>query len=262
MNVGDNDIQRLVIEAIRIRELFNPEEFEMLNRAEPEEEIKFEPRSLPADAKKITDLATFYGVLGQGSESMPAELDQVMEYLLKREIDIVKYDFYWSPSDKLKTRIIIPYLYNHEIIGYTARTIKPDQKPKYYSDHPADFVFNLDTQQRDWKFVIVCEGAFDAMSVDGVSVSGAEITDQQAELIERLNRETILVPDWDDAGRRTINVAMDRGWTVSFPTWRETCKDINEATIKYGKLFVIKDILENRESNKLKIKLKQKATFK
>jgi DNA primase len=91
------------------------------------------------------------------------------------------------------------------------------------------------------------------MSVDGVSVSGAEITDQQAELIERLNRETILVPDWDDAGRRTINVAMDRGWTVSFPTWRETCKDINEATIKYGKLFVIKDILENRESNKLKI---------
>ncbi len=260
MNVDDSEIQRMAIEALRIKELFNPEDLDNLPQT-IEEEIAFEPRQLPADAKRITELATFYGMVGDQYDKMPPELDRVMDYLLNRQIDIVKYDFYWTPTEKngLKNRLIIPYIYQGEIIGYTARTILPDVKPKYYSDHPADFVFNLDTQQRDWKFVIVCEGAFDAMSVDGVSVSGAEISKQQAELIARLNREVIVVPDWDKAGKNLVEVAMNYGWTVSFPTWRETCKDINEATIKYGKLFVIKDILENRESNSLKIKLRQRV---
>jgi hypothetical protein len=41
----------------------------------------------------------------------------------------------------------------------------------------------------------------------------------------------------------------------------ETCKDINEAVLKYGKLFVVKAILEARESSKLKIELKKKRLY-
>jgi DNA primase len=99
------------------------------------------------------------------------------------------------------------------------------------------------------------------MSVDGVAVSGAEVSDQQAELIDRLQREVVVVPDSDKTGRRLIERAIELGWTVSFPVWQETCKDINEAVVRYGKLFVIKAILAARETSKLKIELKKKKLY-
>jgi len=40
--------------------------------------------------------------------------------------------------------------------------------------------------------------------------------------------------------------------------WQETCKDINEAVVKYGRLFVIKSILDAKESSRLKIELLRK----
>ena len=55
-----------------------------------------------------------------------------------------------------------------------------------------------------------------------------------------------------------INNAIDYGWTVSFPVWLETCKDINEATVKYGKLFVLKSIIDAKETSRLKIELMRK----
>jgi DNA primase len=99
------------------------------------------------------------------------------------------------------------------------------------------------------------------MSIDGVAVSGAEISEQQAEVIDRLQREVIYVPDSDRAGRKTVERAIELGWTVSFPVWLETCKDINDAVIKYGKLFVLKAILDARETSKLKIELKKKRLY-
>jgi hypothetical protein len=92
-----------------------------------------------------------------------------------------------------------------------------------------------------------------------------EISEQQAEIIESLGREVIYVPDFDQhlnkqgrpvwPGLAAVEQAIEYGWSVSFPVWRETCKDVNAAVIKYGKLFVIKAILDAKESNSLKIKL-------
>jgi DNA primase len=162
----------------------------------------------------------------------------------------------------LHRRIVIPYYYKKQIVGYTARAIADGIKPKYWSSHPADFVFNLDQQQPDWRFVIVCEGPFDAMSIDGVAVSGSEISDTQIEQIDRLQREVVVVPDRDRAGGKLIDRAIEAGWTVSFPVWQETCKDINEAVIKYGKLFVMKSILNAKQTSKLKIELYRKKYVK
>jgi hypothetical protein len=103
------------------------------------------------------------------------------------------------------------------------------------------------------------------MSVDGVSTQTNDISEQQAELIESLGREVIVVPDFDKhvnkqgkevwPGQQTINRAIEYGWSVSFPIWKDTAKDINHAVQLYGKLFVMKAILDARESNPLKIKL-------
>jgi hypothetical protein len=256
LGADDLTVRRLVIDAVRLKDLVAPEEI-----VEPEQEIKYEARELPAEARNIVDLASFYATGDYAN--VPPELLAAIEYVHRRAIDITQYKFYWTPEEayNLHRRIVIPYYYQGKIAGYTARSIVDGIKPKYWSSHPADFVFNLDMQKPDSKFVIVCEGPFDAMSVDGVSVSGAEISDTQVDQIDRLQREVIIVPDTDRAGRKLVDRAIEAGWTVSFPVWQETCKDINEAVVKYGKLFVLKSILEARETSRLKIELKKKKLY-
>jgi DNA primase len=101
----------------------------------------------------------------------------------------------------------------------------------------------------------VVEGPFDAMSVDGVAVLSNECSEIQADIIDSLAREVIVVPDKDKAGMKLIDDAIKFGWSVSFPVWQETCKDAAEAVSRYGKLFTLKSILEAKESSKLKIEL-------
>ena len=257
LGADDLTVRRLVIDAVRLRELVAPEDL----AKEPEQEIVYEVRQLPEQARNVAELANFYSI--GDYNNVPAELLAAIEYVHRRGIDLNKYEFYWTPEEayNLHRRIVIPFYYQKQIVGYTSRAIVDGIKPKYWSSHPADFVFNIDNQLSSSKFVIVCEGPFDAMSIDGVAVSGSEISDQQVDLIDRLQREVIVVPDRDIAGRKLVDRAVEAGWTVSFPVWMETCKDINEAVVRYGKLFVLKSILAARETGRLKIELKKKKMY-
>ena len=260
LGADPTEVKRLVIEAIRVKELIRPEDI----RA-PEEEIVFEARSLPSEAQSFLALAEFYKLAEY--QSTPKLFTDAVHYSLDRKIDTIKYDLYWTPEieHKLNHRVIVPFVYKGKTVGYTARATVDGIKPKYHSNHPANFVFTMDNQLPTSKFVLVTEGPFDAMSIDGVSVQTHEISEQQAEIIEGLGREVIYVPDFDQhlnkqgrpvwPGLAAVEQAIEYGWSVSFPVWRETCKDVNAAVIKYGKLFVIKAILEGKESNSLKIKL-------
>jgi len=257
LGADDLTVRRLVIEAVRLKELVAPEEIEPIL----EEEITYEARSLPEQARNVVELANFYSI--GDYNNVPAELLAAIEYVNRRTINLDKYNFYWTPEEayNLHRRIIIPFYYKQQIVGYTSRAIADGIKPKYWSNHPADFVFNLDNQMPDSKFVVVCEGPFDAMSIDGVALNGSEISDTQVDQIDRLQREVIVVPDTDRAGSKLVDRAIEAGWTVSFPVWQETCKDINDAVIKYGKLFVLKSILAAKETTRLKIELKKKKLY-
>lgn len=258
LGADDLTVRRLVIEAVRLKEIVSPEEL----AKEPVEEIVYEARTLPEGSVSFDEWTTYLTMQGDGYV-VPDRVVRGVHYVDHRQIDINKYKFFLTDNEayNLHRRIIIPYYYKKELVGYTARTWEPDVRPKYWSSHPADFVFNLDNQLPDSKFVVVCEGPFDAMAIDGVSVSGSEISDTQVEQIDRLQREVIVVPDTDRAGRKLVDRAIEAGWTVSFPIWHETCKDINEAVIKYGKLFVLKSILAARETSRLKIELKKKKLY-
>jgi hypothetical protein len=259
LGADKNEIQRLVFEALRIKSLISPEDIK-----EIEEPIEFAERSLPAEAQSFMAIAEFYHL---ADKNFPREFVSAVDYVYQRKIDMQQYEFYWSPEveNKLSHRVIIPFYYQKKIVGYTARTFVDGIQPKYHSDHPSQFVFNLDKQHYDNKFVIVCEGAFDAMAVDGIAVLSNNISEQQAELIEALGKKVIVVPDFDRhenkqgkqvwPGRQLIKCAIDYGWSVSFPVWAEQVKDIADALVKYGKLFVIKTILEASESNPVKIQL-------
>jgi hypothetical protein len=254
----EGTIKRLVIDAIRIRDLVAPE---TIVEATEQEEIKFKARPLPEEAKTFHQLNTFYEL--NDNVDVPKEWHQAVIYGANRAVDFTKYEFYWTPETQynLHKRIIIPFTWKNEIIGYSARAVYDDVKPKYHSSYEPNYVFNVDRQLKDSKFVIVCEGPFDAMAVDGVAVLSNECSEIQADIIDSLGREVIVVPDADRAGAKLVEQAIEYGWSVSFPIWQDVYKDVAGAVENYGKLFTLKSIIEGKESNRLKIELRKKKLY-
>jgi DNA primase len=144
-------------------------------------------------------------------------------------------------------------------VGNTARKIT-DGRPKYLSDQTPGYVFNLDSQPQQRKFVIVVEGPMDALSLDAVAILGAEIMPKQALQINQLHKEVIVLPDRDRDGERTVAQAIELGWSVSLPDFG-TAKDANDAVNTYGVLWTLQQIIQQRNASALKIKLASKAWF-
>ena len=254
MGADDNTIKRLVIEAIRVKDFIAPEEL----KAE-QQEVSYTPRPLPEDSVSFSEWKTFLS-LQNFDDPVHPQFAKAFNYIHDRKIDFNKYEFYTTETTayNLHRRVIVPFYWKGELIGYTARAFEETVKPKYHSQYAHDYVFNVDTQTNEKKFVIVVEGPFDAMAINGVAVLGNECSEVQADIIDSLGREVIVVPDNDKAGKNLVNQALEYGWNVSFPIWHETCKDINQAVMKYGKLFVLKAIIEGKESSRLKIELRKK----
>ena len=180
-----------------------------------------------------------------------------LEYLKQRQISDLAI---WLETDyrdrAFNRRVILPYTYQNRLVGYVARYVGdvPQGVVKYLRRSPADFVYGLDNQSVDRQFVIVTEGEFDALLTSGLAILSNEMSDRQAQLIEDLNIEPIVIPDADISGRLLAEKAADYGWSVSFPEW-EGCKDVTDAVLKYGRLFTINSILQAAEHSPTKIRL-------
>ena len=212
----------------------------------------FTPIALPDDVRLITD--------------DPCDenryLTQVKEYMASRKLWVEQgYNYYWSPSLAYRDRFIVPFLYQGRTVGWVARTAHNNSKTKYLLEKQPGFVFNLDQQTHNKVFCIVAEGALDAIQVDGVGLLTNEISDQQSMLLNRLNREIIIVPDRDQAGRNLIERSIELGYSVSMPDWKENIKDISDAVLEYGQLYTLYSIVSAAESSPLKIRLKEKRWF-
>ena len=260
----ENSIKRLVIDAIRVKELVNPEEL----KTEPAEEIVFKPRPMPEDAVSFKEWETFIQ-LQDVDEPIHPQFVRAFTYVSDRKIDWNKYEFFTTESEEhnMHLRVIIPCYWKGQLIGSTSRAFEEGIKPKYHADYDPNYVFNMDSQTPEKKFVIVVEGPFDAMAIDGVAVLSNECSEIQADIIDSLGREVIVVPDFDVksvkgkdvwAGSRLVEQAIDYGWSVSFPIWHEQEKDVSAAVSKYGKLFTLKTILAGKQSSRLKIELHKK----
>ncbi len=207
---------------------------------------------LPQDAKLIKDI----------ENDIPTHLLDVLKYMKERNLYLDDYNFYWSPSLGYRDRLIIPFYYNKKIVGFTARTFLPNKRPKYLSNQQPGYVFNFDEQRPEKIFVIVCEGPIDAIHVEGVAVLGSEIKDQQVAMINSLNKQVIVVPDKDKAGSKMIETALEQGWSVSMPDWGKDINDIGDCVKQHGKLYTLYSIVNNSESSKLKIQLREKQWLK
>jgi DNA primase len=186
----------------------------------------------------------------------------VLEYMAARNLNVDDTDYYWSPSLGYRDRLIIPFYYEKRIVGWTGRSVVPDKKPKYLTEVQPGFVYGLDEQSHNKVFAIVCEGQLDAIHVDGCALGGSEISDQQVMLLNKLQKQIIVVPDRDQAGSKLVEQAIELGFSVSMPDWADGINDIGDAVDAYGRLYTLYSIVNSAEDSSIKIKLKEKKWFK
>jgi hypothetical protein len=242
LGVPENEIEHLTLESLRHRNIHGliSDRQQTLNALQ---NINFEERELPAFSELLT-----------------AELDaERWQYVQARGVP-KHFPIMTITNKNVRPNVIVPFTYNNRIVGHTTRYLD-DRKPKYVSDVQPGYVFGIDQQQDHWQYVIVTEGIFDALSINGVAVMHSEISDAQARLIRSLGRTVIVVPDQDTSGLSLIDRAVELGWGVSIPEWAD-CKDANDAVQRYGRLATVLSILENAESSRIKIELRKKALVK
>jgi hypothetical protein len=242
MGLSDSDIGKLNLVALKYKE----------DQPVVKKTVNFEltEKSLPDDCLPI-DMW-----IAEGAQE--PELFDVIKYLVdERKVGWDWYNWHWSAANGYRDRVIIPFYHNGKIVGYTGRKITSG-KPKYLTDAQPSYVFNLDRQRNDRDFVIVVEGQFDAIAVDGVAIMSNEPNEAQCSRINALNKTVIVVPDRDRPGAKLIGIALKNGWSVSLPAWEDDVKDVADAVKRYGRLYTLSTILHYRVDNDIKIQLLKK----
>jgi hypothetical protein len=248
LNTPDDTINKLALEVMRENEGIEIEKNSRGVAVLPQ----FNTVSLPDDALLIQD----------DHCATSNHLDRVKQYLYKRKMLVNDgYEYYWSPSLAYRDRVIIPFKYENRIVGWTARSVLSDANPRYLMESQPGFVYNLDEQRHNKIFCILTEGPIDANYIDAASIMGSEVSDQQAMLLDRLNKEIIVVPDRDSKGKSLVEQAINRGWSVSMPDWNDECNDVGDAVLKHGRIYTLYSIATQAQSSPLKIRLRAKKWF-
>jgi hypothetical protein len=173
-----------------------------------------------------------------------------------RGVDPDGYPFYLSTGEGEKEnqkwvgRVIIPFYKNEKLIYYQGRSLVGSAVRKYLSpDFEKTRVMGcFDNLFHDTDAPLyVVEGWFDAYSIDGVAVLGNTMSEEHNAWLAKSPRPKVIIPDRYGDGARLAYQALKQNWAVSIPDClsRGDCKDVNEAVVKYGKLYVLKDIVEH-----------------
>ena len=237
MNVPQEEIERINLESLKHKSIEGllGERQEISIRLQG---IEFEDRDLPADTQPLNETAE--------------------EYLRKR---CAPMDYPFLYKTMPRPGVVIPFTHNNQVVGHTTRFLD-DRTPKYINFMPVNYVFGTDLQQDNWQNVIVVEGIFDALSIDGLAVMHNTISDAQARLIRSLGKQITVVPDQDQAGLELIDRAVELGWAVSIPNWPAHIKDVNDAVVELGRLGALLTIMQSRETNKIKIEMRKRQLVK
>jgi len=237
INVPTEEIERINLESLKHKSIEGllGERQDVINKLQ---NIDFEDRDLPATTQPLNDAAR--------------------EYLQNRRIPL-DYPFLYKTMPR--PGVVIPFTHNNQVVGHTTRFLD-DRTPRYIQDTQSGYVFGTDLQKDTWQSVIVVEGVFDALSINGLAVLHAEINDAQVRLIRSLGRDVVVVPDQDEAGMKLVDRAVELGWSVSMPEWPVGVKDVNDAVIQLGRLGTLLTIMQARETSKIKIELRKKQLVK
>lgn len=246
--LNDIDINKLNLIALKLKE-DQPKIEKVIN-------LDLQEKQLPEFSLSLKEWA---------ERDLPEErykdLLEIFNYLNNRGMDLDWYSWYWSTSPGYKDRLLIPFFHDGKIVGHTGRKVT-EGKPKYLTDSQPGYVFNIDAQTYNKQFVIVVEGQFDAIAIEGCAIMSNDPNETQITRIKSLRKEVIVVPDKDRAGAKMIQSALNNDWAVSLPPWEDHIKDVADAVKKYGRLYTLLTILHYKETNKIKIELLKKKLEK
>ena len=177
----------------------------------------------------------------------------VRGYLEKRKISeryIDKMMYVLNDDSRYDKRVIIPYFENGEFVYFQARSLEKDAKLRYINPTGIDtkeFVFNIDDINDE---LIICEGPFDAMSMDEQAAtcmcSGDLGVKQIEKIVKKKPNYIIYARDNDATGERTLkkNISKLIMYGYDKPIYLydmpNTIKDLNELKVKTGKNFILK----------------------
>ena len=245
LGANDSDIKELIFEALKTE---SPEYVP----SETVSAVEFASKKLPELALPISEW-----VEEDLDKETETNLATVIEYIHDRGFNPTADMFYWSPESGYADRVILPFLYRGRTVGHTARKVTQG-RPKYLSEQSPHFVFNADKQNPEQRYVFVCEGPFDALSIGGVALLTNNIHEQQARIIRQLGQEVIVIPDQDEAGLQLIDRAVEYNFSVAFPNWDSGVKDVNDAVNTYGELFVLVDAIKTAQSGSIKLEMSKR----
>jgi DNA primase len=242
IGVPEDTIQKINLDSIRHKKIYDVAKDRTDSREEIiQKNIFFEEVELPTTARAIM------------------QCDQwAIDYLEnERGLDYRDYPFKITPqeSGRNNRRILIPYQYAGEIVGWTSRYLD-NRTPKYLNENQQPgYIFGMEMQKPDWDYIIVVEGVFCAISIRGVAVLHNEMNEQQMALLRRQGKEVIVVPDQDKAGLTLVEEALEAGFSVSIPDWPMHVKDTNDAVKEFGRLGTLISIIANKTSSKVRAKV-------
>jgi hypothetical protein len=242
IGLGQTEINQLGVIALKLKD----------DQPVVKKELKFslEEKSLPDQTLPIEQW------LKEGCTD--PDLLSVIEYIVnERKMKWEWYNWHWSAAPGYRDRVIIPFYHDGKIVGYTGRKITGGN-PKYLTDRQANYVFNLDAQKNDRRYIIATEGQFDAIAIDGVAFMHNDPGEVQCARLVALNKEVIVVPDRDRPGAKILNAAIKNGWSASLPPWEDDIKDVADAVKRYGRLYVLTTILHYKIDGELKLNLLKK----
>lgn len=245
LGLPDDEINRCILEAVREKDQIAPAEKLLV--------FDLKDEQLPAGSKSIKELIN--------SNFVDDDFANAVSYVYNRGFTIDDFNWYWSDEPGYRDRVIIPFYQDDKLVGWTARKIS-NGVPKYLTKTQAGYVFNIDNQTWERKFVIVVEGQFDAIAIDGVAIMHNNPSDVQCARINRLEKEVVLVPDRDAAGAKMLESAKANNWSVSLPPWGDDIKDVADAVAKYGRVYVLQSILHYRFKGAVRIELLKKQLEK
>lgn len=202
---------------------------------------------LKIDFPNIT-LPKFFKPLDPTNIQYPIEELACLYLQEDRGIDPTTFPFYiCDPTArsvavrKWKNRLIIPINRKNQTIFFQGRNLLDDGRIRYEScAEPKECVIgNIDRlYEHSRDPIYVTEGFFDSYHINGVYTIGNRMTEQQIFLLNSTSRPKIVVPDLYGNGRILAQQALEQGWSIALPDIG-TCKDVNEAIVKYGLLYVI-----------------------
>jgi hypothetical protein len=213
------------------------------------------PIDIPSHFYKLADAEDDDEVANKAKSFIEARKLKWQDYPYYLSTGITKRG---TPADeavhakRLRERLIIPAFKGEKMIHYQGRYMDPIPEGKKIEKYVnplhtprTNIIYGMDRLfEYPKRPLFVTEGFFDAQFVMGVAVLTNKLSAQQAEILSRSPRRKVVIPDRKGDSKRLAEDAIREGYGVSVPNWGDDVKDVNDAVKKYGRLYVVKSLME------------------